>query len=113
MGPENVIALTDVNDNVKRTYEYDAWGVLTGGTDYASLAPYDYFRFKGAFSDPNHTGLSYMRNRWYEPESGRFMSEDPIGLAGGINPYSFAANNPITLSDPSGDPVRAERLVTL
>src|SRR5690606_5753619 len=44
----------------------------------------------------------YHRMRYYDPELGRFLSEDPIGLAGGINPYLHAANDPANLRDPSG-----------
>ena len=44
----------------------------------------------------------YMRARWYEPQSGRFLSEDPIGLAGGINPYVYAGNDPVNATDPGG-----------
>ncbi len=47
-----------------------------------------------------------MRARWYDPDLGRFLSEDPIGLAGGINYYLFAANDPINLADPSGLQIR-------
>jgi murein DD-endopeptidase MepM/ murein hydrolase activator NlpD len=43
-----------------------------------------------------------MRNRWYEPRTGRFLSEDPIGLAGGINAYGFAGADPVNKSDPTG-----------
>lgn len=43
-----------------------------------------------------------MRNRWYEPKTGRFLSEDPIGLAGGINFYAFAGSDPIGGRDPTG-----------
>jgi hypothetical protein len=43
-----------------------------------------------------------MRNRWYEPQSGRFLSEDPIGLEGGINQYAFAGDNPVSGRDPTG-----------
>jgi hypothetical protein len=46
--------------------------------------------------------LYYMRNRWYEPRTGRFLSEDPIGLAGGINPYGFAGADPVNKADPTG-----------
>jgi RHS repeat-associated protein len=46
--------------------------------------------------------LYYMRNRWYEPRTGRFLSEDPIGLAGGINPYVFAGADPVNGWDPRG-----------
>lgn len=38
----------------------------------------------------------------YDPKTGRFTSEDPIGLAGGINLYAYAGNNPVTFSDPFG-----------
>ena len=48
------------------------------------------------------TGLYYVRARWYDPAQGRFISEDPIGLAGGINNYAYAANDPVNLSDPTG-----------
>jgi RHS repeat-associated protein len=48
------------------------------------------------------SGLEYMRNRVYDPKSGRFTQEDPIGLAGGLNLYGFADGDPITYSDPFG-----------
>ena len=44
-----------------------------------------------------------MRARWYDPEVGRFLSEDPIGLAGGINLYAFAGGDPIHGFDPTGE----------
>lgn len=47
-------------------------------------------------------GLLYMRNRWYDPNSGRFTQEDPVGFAGGINLYAYAGNDPVTYSDPFG-----------
>jgi hypothetical protein len=43
-----------------------------------------------------------MRNRWYDPQTGRFLSQDPIGLAGGVNLYAYAGNNPTSFSDPFG-----------
>ena len=46
------------------------------------------------------TGLYYVRNRWYDPQLGRFIREDPIGLAGGIDPYAYVGNNPVTFVDP-------------
>jgi RHS repeat-associated protein len=48
------------------------------------------------------SGLQYMRNRYYDPVSGRFTQEDPIGLAGGMNLYGFAAGDPVSYSDPFG-----------
>ncbi|HEY9230162.1 MAG TPA: RHS repeat-associated core domain-containing protein [Gemmatimonadaceae bacterium] len=51
-------------------------------------------------TDPS--GLQYMRNRYYDPRTGRFTQEDPIGLAGGLNLYGFANGDPVNFSDPFG-----------
>lgn len=48
------------------------------------------------------SGLYYRRNRYYDPTTGRFTQEDPIGLAGGINVYGFADGDPVSFSDPYG-----------
>jgi RHS repeat-associated protein len=47
-------------------------------------------------------GLSYFRNRIYDQQSGQWTQEDPLGLAGGLNLYQYAGNNPATYSDPFG-----------
>jgi RHS repeat-associated protein len=48
------------------------------------------------------TGQLYRRNRYYDPVTGRFTQEDPIGLAGGMNVYGFASGDPVNYSDPFG-----------
>ena len=48
------------------------------------------------------TQLYFYRARYYDPQLGRFLSEDPIGLAGGINPYVYAGNDPVNHKDPYG-----------
>jgi uncharacterized protein RhaS with RHS repeats len=48
------------------------------------------------------SGQLYMRNRYYDPQTGQLTQPDPIGLAGGLNAYAFAAGDPITYSDPYG-----------
>jgi RHS repeat-associated protein len=48
------------------------------------------------------SGQMYMRNRYYDPATGQFTQTDPIGLAGGLNAYGFAAGDPVTYSDPYG-----------
>ena len=48
------------------------------------------------------TGTLYRRNRYYDPVSGRFTQEDPIGLAGGMNLYGYADGDPINFADPFG-----------
>jgi RHS repeat-associated protein len=57
----------------------------------------------GTFTaEPHKISLSYYRARWYDPAAKRFISEDPIGLDGGINLYAYVGNNPINLVDPDG-----------
>ncbi|HZZ80442.1 MAG TPA: RHS repeat-associated core domain-containing protein [Gemmataceae bacterium] len=58
------------------------------------------FRFQGQQHDPE-TGLYLNRNRYYDPATGRFVSNDPIGLAGGLNLQQYAPN-PIQWIDPQG-----------
>jgi RHS repeat-associated protein len=60
----------------------------------------DAYSFTGRELDAS--GLNYHRLRYYHPGYGRFTSRDPIGLAGGINPYAYAGNDPVSFADPSG-----------
>lgn len=48
------------------------------------------------------TGLVYRRNRYYDPVSGQFTQEDPMGLGGGLNLYGFAGGDPVSYQDPFG-----------
>jgi len=53
-------------------------------------------------SGQDASGYQYERNRYYDPGTGRFSEEDPIGLAGGLNLYGFANGDPVNFSDPFG-----------
>lgn len=57
-------------------------------------------RFQGQYED-RETGLHYNRYRYYDPDCGRFVSQDPVGLLGGPNTYSYAPS-PISWIDPLG-----------
>jgi len=57
------------------------------------------WRYCGEYFD-RETGDIYLRARYYNPKTGRFKTEDPIG--DGLNWYTYCANNPIRFSDPSG-----------
>ncbi len=82
---------------MKTTYSYDPFGNVTISGE-ASDNP---FQYTGRENDG--TGLHYYRARYYSSELQRFISEDPIGLAGGdINFYSYVYNDPADRIDPEG-----------
>ncbi|MBK8812762.1 MAG: hypothetical protein IPN69_18805 [Acidobacteria bacterium] len=88
-------ALTDSSGNVTSSAAYDSFGNATG-----NLATR--YKFTGREYD-DFTGLHYYRARWYDGNLGRFISEDPIGFAGGdVNLYGYVGNGPLTSTDPSG-----------
>lgn len=59
------------------------------------------------------TGLYHMGARYYDPDAGRFLSEDPDGVIGGLNLYAYAAGNPILNRDPNGEaPYYCTRVAT-
>jgi RHS repeat-associated protein len=103
-GVGNVIALTDAAQTVRRTWIYNDWGLNTGGVDNGNFGGDARVQWKGTLRVGllGGGGLYYMRNRWYEPRSGRFLSEDPIGLAGGLNKYRYVGNDPVNGADPTG-----------
>jgi len=76
-------------------FTYEPYGTATqSGTDNTA------FRFTGREEDG--TGLMYCRGRYYFPRISRFISEDPIGLAGGYNLYAYVDGDPVQYSDPEG-----------
>lgn len=100
-----VIALADDSGSVVESYEYDAYGSTkvfdATGIELSESAVGNRYCFQGREIDWD-TGLYYFRARWYNPDTGRWLSKDPIGLAGGLNLYVFVDNNPVNLTDPMG-----------
>ena len=88
-------ALADSSGAIVSSTTYDSFGNAT-----SSIATsYQYTGIEYA----SDTGLYYYRNRWYDPEIGLFISEDPIGFAGGdVNLYGYVGNNPHGYIDPFG-----------
>ena len=92
----SVVALTDASGAIQTTYTYEPFGkTRMSGTTNSNTQKY-------TGREDDGTGLYYYRNRYYSPAMQRFISEDPIGLAGGINLYAYVHNNPISFRDPSG-----------
>ena len=69
--------------------------------DVAAEGVHTPIRFRGQYRD-EETGLHYNRHRYYDPDLGRYISPDPIGLDGGMNGFTFAANRPTAAVDVEG-----------
>ncbi|WP_225642589.1 RHS repeat-associated core domain-containing protein [Streptomyces werraensis] len=93
----SVVGLANADGTVATRYTYDPYG-QSAQSGTASTNPYT---FTGREDDG--TGLMYYRSRYYHPETGRFISQDPIGAAGGPNLYQYALSSPTTYTDPSGN----------
>src|SRR5438094_811233 len=96
--PGNVVGLVNAAQGLVAQYKYKPYGADNGSSPGTVPNP---FRFAARQLD-SETGLYYMRARYYDPQLGRFVSEDPIGLAGGINAYAYTGDNPVNGRDPSG-----------
>ncbi len=77
--------------------KYKAWGRIHQLDRQDIEQP---LRFQGQYED-EETGLFYSRHRHYDPDTARFLTQDPIGLNGGDNLYQYAPN-PLTWVDPLG-----------
>jgi RHS repeat-associated protein len=116
----DIIEIYNAAGTFRGRYEYDAWGnhrvihsTLGDITDINNPMFYlmhkNPFRYRGYYFD-HETGLYYLQSRYYDPHVGRFINADcPLVAAamqgtvvGGMNLFSYAMNNPIMFSDPSG-----------
>jgi RHS repeat-associated protein len=94
-GLGSVVNMTEESGSVVQSRRYDAWGNIEIGSSEPGYA------FTGREWDPE-SGLYYYRARYYDPRIGRFISDDPIGFAGGINLYAYVDGNPTSEIDPLG-----------
>jgi RHS repeat-associated protein len=123
----HIYAVSDLSGNIRNwwsagtrgnldPYAYEAFGqewiVPAPEPPLSYNVPFFYEGDSGYYQDPT-TGLYYIKARWYDPATGRFISEDPIWPGGGVNAYEYVANNPVAWVDPTGTiglwPIRGPR----
>jgi RHS repeat-associated protein len=97
--PGNVTGLISGSNTLSNGYQYGPFGADPAG--YPIQPVPNSLKFAGRPQD-SETGLYYMRARYYDPGLGRFVSEDPAGLAAGINEYVYTGNDAVNGRDPSG-----------
>ena len=86
----NVTDLTDAGGNTVAHYEYSPYGEVVSST--GAEAQNNKFRFSSKYFD-DETGLGYWGYRYYHPETGRWLSRDPLEEGGGVNLYGMCGND--------------------
>ncbi len=96
-GLGSVTSLSNAAGSIANTYIYDSFGKLTASTG-SLVNPFQYT----ARESDSETGLYYYRARYYDPQIGRFIKEDPTGFLAGENFYAYAFGSPTNWIDPMG-----------
>lgn len=97
--------MTDSLDALVYSCTYNAYGQIQTETQHQQeehgLRVETNLRFQGQYAN-EETGLHYNLNRYYDPRLGRYLTADPIKLAGGLNGYQYVDGNPVSWIDPLG-----------
>ena len=98
--------VADETGNIVESYRFEAWGRVLGVYDQfnnplAQSAIGNRYLWQGREYSWK-SGLYYFRTRWYDPIAGRWLSNDPIGINGGLNQYQAFLSNPVNFRDPNG-----------
>ena len=102
----DVTAIYDAAGVCKAEYAYDAWGNCTVNSDMGGIGALNPIRYRGYYWD-EEIALYYLNARYYDPEVGRFISQDSIKYLApetlnGINLFAYCLNNPVMGKDPQG-----------
>ena len=93
----DVMRIVDTGGNTVASYVYDSWGKIISQS--GALADVNPIRYRGYYYD-KETGLYYLNARYYDPETGRFISSDVVAEGGNL--YAYCQNDPINRTDESG-----------
>lgn len=97
----SVSSVISGSGQILNDYEYDSFGNIKTANETVT----NNFKYTGEQYD-EETGLIYLRNRYYDPEVGRFMTKDPfpgfVDAPQTVNPYPYVGNNPVNQVDPLG-----------
>jgi len=96
-GLGSVASLSNGTGALSSTYVYDSFGNVSTSTGTVANP----FRYTGREFD-SETGLNFHRARYYDPTTGRFISEDPTQFGAGINFYGYTLESPTNFRDPDG-----------
>jgi RHS repeat-associated protein len=96
-GLGSTMAIVDTSGAVQKSYTYDVYGKPTATGSLAN--EYDF-----AGQETDGTGLQYLRARYMDPDTGRFLSRDPLAAAPawGEHPFGYAGGSPASSADPTG-----------
>jgi RHS repeat-associated protein len=99
----SVVALTDETESVTDKYAYTPFGIPCGKTG-STVNPFTYVGGLGVMAEAD--GLYFMRARFYDPRTGRFLGKDPVEgtllQPMSLYRYNYAQGNPLVMLDPTG-----------
>ena len=98
----SVMAIANADQTLEVCCTYSPYGQTQKvGVENQQTGSENSSQYTGRENDNN--GLYYYRARYYDPVLKRFISEDPIGLAGGINSHAYVGGDPVSFTDPEGE----------
>jgi len=100
----DIIAIADIDGNIKVEYTYGAWGepFTPTGILASTLGAANPYRYRGYYFDSEFE-MYYLQSRYYSPSLCRFISPDAADYVNGSSLYAYCGNNPVNFNDPNGN----------